>query len=98
MSTSEAAANTSPPMTTREMASAISSQLGIEAAPLTELVERAAAMIGLEFSDEAVPLIEKLRAVHEEVCSSAQLANIPIDELNGDDEALKPFPPPKGCQ
>ena len=29
-----------PPMTTREMAGAISAELGIEAAPLTELVER----------------------------------------------------------
>ena len=71
----------------------------IEAAPLEELVERAAAMIGLEFGAEDVPLAERLRAVHEEVSSHAQLAidehaqlaQIPIDELNGDREALAPY-------
>lgn len=83
-----------------EMAGKVSTTLGIEAAPLDELVERASAMIGLEFPLD-VPLTERLHAVHEEICchsklaidEHAQLASIPIDELNGDAEALKPFQP-----
>jgi hypothetical protein len=87
---------TAPPMTTKEMASEIGAELGIEATPLTELVERAAAMIGMDFGEEEVPLIERLRAVHEEVCCSwaIALANTPLDDLNADAEALAPFDPP----
>ena len=86
-----ASSTTPPPLTTREMASVISAELGIEEAPLTELVERASAMLGLEFGEE--PLIERLRTVHEEVLATQQLASIPVDELDGDAEALKPFMP-----
>ena len=75
-----------------EMASKICAELGIEAAPLDALVERAAIVIGMEFGEE-VPLVERLSAIHEEVCRHAELANIPIDELNGDAEALAPFQP-----
>ena len=86
---------TTAPLTTREMASEVSAELGIEAAPLTELVERASAMLGLEFGEEEAPLIERLRALHDEVCcsahSAAALASIPLDELSGDAEALAPF-------
>ena len=73
-----------------EMASKVSSELGIEAAPLAELVERAAAMIGLDMPED-VPLTERLRTVHEELCCHAQLANIPVEELDGDNEALRPY-------
>lgn len=76
-----------------EMASKVSAELGIEAAPLDELVERAAIMIGMEFGEEEVPLVERLHAIHEELSRHAKLANIPIDELNGDAEALAPFQP-----
>ena len=75
------------------MASKVSAELGIEAAPLDELVERAAIMIGMEFGEEEVPLVERLHAIHEELSRHAKLANIPIDELNGDAEALAPFQP-----
>merc|ERR1719502_2060921 len=96
MSDSEISATTTPPMSTKEMAGEISAELGIEAAPLTELVERAAAMIGLDFGEEEVPLIERLKVVHYEVCCSwaSKLADTPIDELNADAEALAPFDPP----
>ena len=53
-----------PPPTAGQMATAIRERLGFEAAPLSELVERASAVLGLDFEDGAT-LIVRLQECYD---------------------------------
>lgn len=56
-----------PEPTAREMAAEVAARLGIEAAPLTQLVQHASDILGFEPRAEGVTLIEQLRAVYDNV-------------------------------